>query len=397
MNQQTLPTLLLGITGGIAAYKTPELVRRLRENGVNVQVVMTKGAKQFVTPLTLQVVSGQKVRDDLWDLDAENAMGHIELARAAQQILIAPATADFIAQLAHGFTNDLLTTICLATTAQIYIAPSMNRVMWENHATQDNIQTLKNRGIIIIPPASGEQACGEYGEGRLPEVDELVQAVLGSRALLGKRILITAGPTIEAIDPVRFISNHSSGKMGYALAQAAKNLGADVTLISGPVHLHSTVKTISVTSAQEMQQAVLDHIKNQDIFIATAAVADYCLEQISSQKIKKHQENLTLNLIRTPDILTTVAQLPHPPITIGFAAETTDIINHAQQKLIQKNIDMICVNDVSQTDVGFHSDENAVTILSKNKQIELGRAHKTILAKQIMEQIMEYLNEKNSA
>lgn len=396
MNTLTLPTVLLGITGGIAAYKTPDLVRRLRENGVNVQVVMTKGAKQFVTPLALQVVSGQKVRDDLWDLDAENAMGHIELARMASQILIAPASADFIAKLAHGFTNDLLTTICLATDVPIYLAPSMNRLMWENKATQDNIEILKQRGMIIIPPAIGEQACGEFGAGRLPEVDELVQAVLGSRALLGKRILITAGPTIEAIDPVRFISNHSSGKMGYALAIAAKNLGAEVTLISGPVNLTASVNTIGVTSAQEMHQAVLENIKNQDIFIATAAVADYRPEQISSQKIKKQQENLSLNLIRTPDILATVAKLPHPPMTVGFAAETTDIIKHAQQKLTQKNINMICVNDVSSSDLGFHSDENAVTILTKNKQIELGRAHKTILAKQIMQQIMEYLNEKNS-
>ncbi len=397
MNKQTLPTILLGITGGIAAYKTPDLVRRLREQGVNVQVVMTKGARQFVTPLTLQVVSGLRVRDDLWDLDAEQAMGHIELARMASQILIAPATADFIAQLAHGFANDLLTTICLATTAQIYIAPSMNRVMWENSATQTNIELLKKRGIIIIPPASGEQACGEYGEGRMPEVDELVQALLGSRALLGKKILITAGPTIEAIDPVRFISNHSSGKMGYALAQAAKNLGADVTLISGPVHLSASVKTISVTSAQEMHQAVLENIKNQDIFIATAAVADYRPEQVSLQKIKKNQDNLNLKLSRTPDILATVTQLPNPPITVGFAAETTDIIKHAQQKLVQKNIDMICVNDVSSTDVGFHSDENAVTILTKNKQIGLGRASKTVLAKEIMQQLVEYINEKDSA
>jgi phosphopantothenoylcysteine decarboxylase/phosphopantothenate--cysteine ligase len=397
MNKQTSPTILLGITGGIAAYKTPDLVRRLRENGVNVQVVMTKGAKQFVTPLTLQVVSGQKVRDDLWDLDAENAMGHIELARMASQILIAPASADFIARLAQGLADDLLTTICLATTAQIYVAPSMNRVMWENSAVQDNIQLLKNRGIIIIPPACGEQACGEYGEGRLPEVDELVHAVLGSRTLLGKRVLITAGPTIEAIDPVRFISNHSSGKMGYALAQAAKNLGADVTLISGPVHLTSSVKTISVTSAAQMHQAVLDHIKNQDIFIATAAVADYCPAQMSAQKIKKNQENLSLNLMRTKDILASVAQLPHPPMTVGFAAETTNIMQHAKEKLLQKNLDMICVNDVSQEGLGFHVDENAITVLTKNKQIELARTRKTILAQQIMQHIAEYLNEKNPA
>jgi phosphopantothenoylcysteine decarboxylase/phosphopantothenate--cysteine ligase len=276
----------------------------------------------------------------------------------------------------------------------------MNRLMWENPATQDNIHLLKKRGMIIIPPSCGEQACGEYGDGRMPEVDELLAVLLQTdSALTGKHILMTAGPTIEAIDPVRFISNHSSGKMGYALAAAAKNLGAKVTVISGPVHINapSGVNIISVESAQQMHDAVLANIKHQDIFIATAAVADYTPVSRHHEKIKKHDNDLKLNLISTPDILAAVARLPKPPITIGFAAETNNIIQHAQKKLHDKHIDMICVNDVSKPSQGFHSDENAVTVITKHKQIELPLMDKKILAQHIMQQIMEYMNEKNPA
>ncbi|MGA2654447.1 MAG: bifunctional phosphopantothenoylcysteine decarboxylase/phosphopantothenate--cysteine ligase CoaBC [Gammaproteobacteria bacterium] len=399
MNTVTFPSILIGITGAIAAYKIPELVRRLRENGLDVRVMMTENAKQFVTPITLQAVSGNPVYGDLWDRELDNAMRHIELARFAQKILIAPASANIIAKLAQGYADDLLTTVCLATSAQIYIAPSMNRLMWENPATQDNIAVLKKRGMMIIPPACGEQACGEYGDGRMPEVDELVKIFTSANVLAEKKILLTAGPTIEAIDPVRFISNHSSGKMGYALAIAAKNLGASVTLISGPVHIPAPVgvNTIYVESAQQMQAAVLDNIKHQDIFIATAAVADYMPFEKNIEKIKKHDDHLKLNLIRTPDILATVAKLPERPLIVGFAAETNDMIKHAKQKLTDKNIDMICVNDVSKPSQGFHSDENAVTIITKNKQIELPLAPKKILATQIMQHITEYMNEKNPA
>ena len=400
MNKPISPTLLIGITGAIAAYKIPELVRRLRETGVNVRVMMSENAKQFVTPITLQAVSGNPVYSDLWDRELDNAMRHIELARFAQRILIAPASANIIAKLAHGFADDLLTTVCLATSAPVYIAPSMNRVMWENSATQDNINLLKKRKMIIIPPACGDQACGEYGDGRMPEVDVLLDLLIQKASVLsGKRILITAGPTVEAIDPVRFISNHSSGKMGYALAQAAQNMGAQVSIISGPVHIHPPVgvNIIPVESAQQMYDAVLNHIKDQDIFIATAAVADYMPFEKSHEKIKKHDDHLNLNLIRTPDILASVAQLAQRPITIGFAAETNDMIKHAQQKLNDKHIDMICVNDVSKLNQGFHSDENAVTVLTKNKQIDLPRTSKTLLAQQIMQQIVEYIHEKHSA
>jgi phosphopantothenoylcysteine decarboxylase / phosphopantothenate---cysteine ligase len=400
MIQSTHSNILLGITGGIAAYKTPELVRRLKDSGADVRVVMTPNAQQFVTSMTLQAVSGHPVRMDLWDQSAENAMSHIELARFADQILIAPASADFIARLASGAADDLLTTICLASDATIYLAPSMNRLMWEDVATQDNIQLLMARGFVIIPPDAGDQACGEFGMGRMPEVENLVDHLMKTdgRLFSGKKILITAGPTIEAIDPVRFISNHSCGKMGYALAKAAKLLGAKVTLISGPVHIAppTGIEVITVQSALQMQQAVLENIQDKHIFISTAAVADYRLAEISPQKIKKTAETLTLQLTRNPDILHTVAQLPHPPITIGFAAETTDVIAHGEKKLLQKNIDMICVNDVSQASQGFNSDYNAVTILSRNKQVQLPRAHKTVLAQQIMQQIREYLDEKNS-
>lgn len=396
MNKHASSTLLLGITGAIAAYKIPDLVRRLREIGVDVRVMMSQNAQQFVTPITLQALCGHPVYTDLWDTRVHNAMRHIELARFADRILIAPTSANFIAKLAQGYADDLMTTVCLATQAQIYIAPSMNRLMWENAATQENIQLLKKRGIIVIPPACGEQACGEYGDGRMPEVEELMQALsYGTTPLSGKRILITAGPTIEAIDPVRFISNHSSGKMGYALAQAAKIMGAQVTLISGPVQLKPlpNMQTIFVKTAEQMYEAVMSQLSLHDIFIGAAAVADYRVDA-SDEKLKKNQEKLHLELIRTKDILAEVAK--KSLMTVGFAAETTDILQHAQKKLLEKNIDMICVNDVSG-EKGFYSDENEVMVLTKDKQVHLPRAHKNILAQQIMQHIVEYINEKRSA
>ncbi len=398
MNEHAYPYIVLGVTGGIAAYKTPELVRRLREQGAQVEVVLTRAARRFVAPMALQAVSGQLVRSSLWDENAEAAMGHIELARRADKILIAPASADFIARLALGAASDLLTTLCLATRSPIYIAPSMNTAMWENAATQDNIQLLMQRGITVIPPEIGAQACGEYGAGRLPEIERLVQHLWATNTLSGKRVLITAGPTREAIDPVRFISNHSSGKMGYALAQAALALGAKVTLVSGPTQLPPPVgaNTLQVDTAIAMHQAVMENIAEQDIFIGTSAVSDYRPKQISPQKITKAAEHMMLDLVRNPDILLSVTALSHPPFTVGFAAQTHEVITLGAQKLKDKKMDMICINDVSKTDQGFHSDYNEVTLLSKTGSLHLPRLPKTILAQKIMQHIVESMHEKNS-
>ena len=384
--------IVLGITGGIAAYKTPELVRRLKDKGANVRVVMTQGAKAFITPMTLQVVSTHAVSDSLLDSDAELAMGHIELAKWADLILIAPATADTIARMACGMANDLLTTLCLATSAPIAIAPAMNQQMWHALATQHNIKTLDSRGFHIWGPGTGEQACGDVGFGRMLEVNELVTLTtdfFGQQKshvnLQGQHWVITAGPTREPIDPVRYISNHSSGKMGYALAKAANNAGAKVTIISGPVHLSppKNCDVIAVNSALDMHKQALIQAENCDVFIACAAVADYRLADIATQKIKKSADTLQLNLIKNPDIVADVAKMPNKPFTVGFAAETQNMETYALGKLNNKKLNMIAANNVAKSEQGFNSENNALTVFSTtDKQGEINTTEISLANKQ---------------
>lgn len=390
---------LIGITGGIAAYKIPEVVRRLRDNGANVRVVMTEGAKAFITPLTLQAVSGHPVATTLLDESAEAAMGHIELAKWADIVVVAPASADFIGRLNAGLANDLLTTLLLATAAPIAIVPAMNQQMYHSALVQRNLRELSTMpSIKIWGPALGSQACGDIGKGRMIEPSEIVTRIQHEIegnvsqnpepqneiehaehdekfterkdiSLRGLRIMITAGPTREALDPVRYISNHSSGKMGYSIAQAASLRGALVTLISGPVNLPKPegVEMISVVSALEMYQAVHQKIEEQDIFIGTAAVADYRMQEVNAQKIKKKKEQVTLalTLVQNPDIIHSVAQLKKRPYVVGFAAETQEVAKYAQDKLKRKDLDMICANDVSDVEIGFNSDNNQLLILTK--------------------------------
>ncbi|MDF2153948.1 bifunctional phosphopantothenoylcysteine decarboxylase/phosphopantothenate--cysteine ligase CoaBC [Vibrio sp. CAU 1672] len=362
--------ILLGISGGIAAYKCAELTRRLIERGAQVQVVMTKAAKEFITPLTMQAVSGRPVSDSLLDPAAEASMGHIELAKWADLVLLAPATADLIARMAAGMGNDLLTTLVLATDSPVAVSPAMNQQMYRNVATQENIATLNRRGMQIWGPAAGEQACGDVGPGRMLEPMQLVEMCeqfFQPKLLAGKSVLISAGPTREAIDPVRYISNHSSGKMGYALASAAAKLGANVTLVSGPVSLATPlgVKRIDVDSAQAMYDAVMAHATSHDAFISCAAVADYRPEQAAEQKLKKTADNeqMTIQMVKNPDIVASVAALQDQrPFTVGFAAETHDVASYARGKLVNKNLDMICANDVSVAGQGFNSNNNALTL-----------------------------------
>jgi len=362
--------IVLGITGSIAAYKTPELVRRLRERGADVQIVMTASAEEFVTLTSLQAVSGRPIRSNLWDREAEASMSHIELARWADVVLIAPATAEIMARLASGAAPDLLTTLCLATEAPIAIAPAMNRIMWANPAVQANRQTLADRGFTILGPDHGSQACGETGAGRMLEPDQIAEIVCGrelvaqgERALAGKRVLITAGPTREPIDPVRYITNRSSGKMGYALAAAAAREGAEVVLVSGPVNLEAPggVRTLPVETAEQMFDATHDNIGDIDIFIAAAAVSDYRPAGMAEQKIKKKRAEMRLDLVRSPDILASVAALDDAPFTVGFAAETERVREYALSKLENKKLDMIVANRVG-TDRGFDRDDNAVSV-----------------------------------
>ena len=386
--------VLLGVTGGIAAYKSPDLVRRLAERGAEVQVAMTAAARQFVTPLTFQAVSGRPTRDDLWDTAAEAAMGHIELARWAELVLIAPASANFIARLAHGQADDLLSTLCLATDAPIAVAPSMNRLMWANPATQANIATLRERGIAILGPAEGDQACGEVGPGRMLEPADLAQRALEllarSRELAGVHIVITAGPTREAIDPVRFISNRSSGKMGFATAQAARALGANVTLISGPVSIDTPlgVRRLDVESAQDMYEAVHRELPTMDIFISAAAVADYRPPQAQAQKIKKTGDTMHLDLVKAPDILSSVSASKRRPFVVGFAAETERVEQHAREKLLKKNLDMIAANLVGEG-LAFDCDDNALLVLWPGGARTLERAAKADIARQLVALIVE--------
>ena len=390
--------VVLGISGGIAAYKTPELVRRLKEQGANVRVVMTEGAKAFITPLTLQAVSGNAVSDSLLDTEAELAMGHIELAKWADLILIAPATADIIAKITAGMASDLLTTVCLATSAPIVIAPAMNQQMWHAQATQANIKTLQQRNVVMWGPGAGEQACGDVGLGRMLDVPDLVtlacdyfQTSEVDTILSGQHWVITAGPTREAIDPVRYISNHSSGKMGYAIAQAAQQAGATVTIISGPVSIVAPefCHVIQVNSAVEMHEHAVTLAKNADVFVACAAVADYRVADIADHKIKKtsSNNNMTIELVKNPDIVASVASILNKPFTVGFAAETQDVEQYAKAKLKRKNLDLICANNVALEGQGFNSDSNALTLFTAHKKIVLPLTSKLNLALQLIKEI----------
>ncbi|ABM23188.1 Phosphopantothenate-cysteine ligase / Phosphopantothenoylcysteine decarboxylase [Shewanella sp. W3-18-1] len=395
----TNKNVLLGIGGGIAAYKSADLVRRLKERGFDVRVVMSQSAMEFITPLTLQALSGHPVASSLLDPAAEAAMGHIELARWADLVIIAPATANLLARINAGMADELITTTCLATEAQIALCPAMNQQMYRNLATQANLTSLASRGLTLWGPASGSQACGEVGPGRMLEPLEIAELAsdffatkeVSAQPLAGQSVLITAGPTREAIDPVRYISNHSSGKMGFALAKAAADMGAAVTLVSGPVNLSTPegVARIDVESAQNMLDAVMDNIDKKDIFIGCAAVADYRISDIATCKIKKSAEKMQLALERNPDILATVASLPNRPFVVGFAAETHDVETYARDKLKRKNLDMIAANDVSVTGQGFNADTNALCVFWPLGSQDLPATDKLTLARQLLSLIVK--------
>jgi len=388
--------ILLGVTGGIAAYKSPELVRRLMERGAEVQVVMTESAQKFITPMSFQAVSGRPVRSDLWDSAAEAAMGHIELARWAQLVLIAPASADFIARLAGGRADDLLATLCVATEAPIALAPAMNRVMWANKATQANIETLTARGVRILGPGSGGQACGEIGLGRMWEPHQLADNLLAlppnAGLLSGLNVLITAGPTRERLDPVRYLTNRSSGKMGFAVAAAAREAGAHVTMVSGPVQLQTPagVTRINVESARDMYAAVHRHVAEADIFIAAAAVADFQPVTVAKQKIKKQGVAVKLDLEPAPDIVKSVADMAKRPFVVGFAAETDDVEDNARAKLKRKKLDMIAANQVGDG-IAFDCEDNALTVLWPGGKIDVARGPKLDVARALIALIAERL------
>ena len=397
--------ILLGISGGIAAYKTPELVRRLRERGAEVQIVLTRAAREFVTETSLQAVSGNPIRSNIWDKQAEAAMGHIELARWADAVLIAPATAEMLSRLASGAAPDLLTTVCLATEAEILVAPAMNRVMWMNPAVQANKNTLEGRGVRILGPGTGSQACGEEGAGRMLEPDDIARQVMlpplaavdlsASSALSGKTVMVTAGPTREALDPVRYISNRSSGKMGYAVAEAARDAGAEVILVSGPVNLEQPrgVRVIDIESAQQLYDAAHENIGGVDIFIAAAAVADYRPESVSSSKIKKSDARMSIHLVRAPDTLASISALANRPFCVGFAAETEKVGEYARGKLAKKNLDMIIANKVGR-DLGFDSDDNSVTVYWNSGERQFPTAAKSTLAVELVGLIGERYAER---
>ena len=387
--------ILLGITGGISAYKCAELVRLFIQAGSEVRVAMTNAAQEFITPLTLQALSGNHVFTSLVDVEAEAAMGHIELARWADIILIAPTTADFMAKITRGEANDIVSTLVLATQAPIAIAPAMNQVMWSSTATQKNLSELALRGIKIFGPAEGEQACGEIGLGRMLEPEELVKrsSELFEHGLLaGKNIVITGGPTREAIDPVRYISNHSSGKMAFALAAEAAAEGAKVTLISGPVSLDTParVKRINVESAEQMLERVMSLATNIDIFIGVAAVADYRPAKFTDEKIKKSKENLDLKLIKNPDIISKVTELATKPFAVGFAAETNSLVESGRKKLEEKNLDLLFANNAVET---FNNDNITVTAIDHSSERQLGPANKSVVARQMIELISYTLKE----
>ncbi|MFB2683354.1 bifunctional phosphopantothenoylcysteine decarboxylase/phosphopantothenate--cysteine ligase CoaBC [Shewanella mangrovisoli] len=395
--------VLLGIGGGIAAYKSADLVRRLKERGFDVRVVMSQSAMEFITPLTLQALSGHPVASSLLDPAAEAAMGHIELARWADLVIIAPATANLLARINAGMADELITTTCLATEAPIALCPAMNQQMYRNAATQANLASLQGRGYTLWGPASGSQACGEVGPGRMLEPLEIaelasrffatkdVYAEQETQPLAGQSVLITAGPTREAIDPVRYISNHSSGKMGFALAKAAADMGAAVTLVSGPVNLATPegVTRINVESAQNMLDTVMDNVDKKDIFIGCAAVADYRVSDIADCKIKKSAEEMQLALVRNPDILATVASLANRPFVVGFAAETHDVETYARDKLKRKNLNMIAANDVSVAGLGFNADANALRVFWPQGSQDLPATDKLTLARQLLSLIVK--------
>ncbi|ABI40662.1 Phosphopantothenoylcysteine decarboxylase / Phosphopantothenate-cysteine ligase [Shewanella sp. MR-4] len=391
--------VLLGIGGGIAAYKSADLVRRLKERGFDVRVVMSQSAMEFITPLTLQALSGHPVASSLLDPAAEAAMGHIELARWADLVIIAPATANLLARINAGMADELITTTCLATEAPIALCPAMNQQMYRNAATQANLTSLQGRGYTLWGPASGSQACGEVGPGRMLEPLEIAELAtdffatkdVSSQPLAGQSVLITAGPTREAIDPVRYISNHSSGKMGFALAKAAADMGAAVTLVAGPVNLATPegVTRINVESAQNMLDVVMDNVDKKDIFIGCAAVADYRVSDIADCKIKKSAEEMQLALVRNPDILATVASLATRPFMVGFAAETHDVEAYARDKLKRKNLNMIAANDVSVAGLGFNADSNALRVFWPQGSQDLPATDKLTLARQLLSLIVK--------
>ena len=391
--------IVLGVSGGIAAYKSADLIRRLRDAGAEVQVVMTAAAQSFITPLTLQALSGNPVHTDLLDPAAEAAMGHIELARWADLVLVAPASADCLARLAQGVANDLLTTLWLATKAKLAVAPAMNQQMWAAPATRANLVTLQARGVAVFGPAAGSQACGDVGEGRMLESVELANACADqfeSGLLTGRHVVITAGPTREALDPVRYLSNHSSGKMGFAIAEACVEAGARVTLIAGPVSLPTParLKRVNVVSADEMLLAAQAAVEGADVFVATAAVADYRPARVAEQKIKKTADVIALELIKNPDIVATIAARPDRPFVLGFAAETEKVVEHAREKLLRKKLDMIACNDVARADIGFQSDDNALTVIWADGDRHLDKAGKTVIARQLVELLAERLLQK---
>jgi len=395
-----IQNVLLGVTGGIAAYKSADIIRRLQDQNITVRVVMTQTAEKFIGKVTLQALSGSPVFTDMFKSD-ERVMEHIDLARWADKILIAPASADFLAKLANGNANDLLSTLCLAADCPISLAPAMNHVMWENSATQDNVKLLSSRDYQFLGPEKGDQACGETGEGRLMEVETLVDAFLNNSGILkNKNVVITAGPTREAIDPVRFISNHSSGKMGYTLAQQAKMAGANVTLISGPVYIEQPkgINTIHVESAEQMFNAVKQQLNDTHIFIGAAAVADYRPENIANHKIKKSDSAIKIDMQKNPDILANVASEPNI-FCVGFAAETENLVDNAKSKLNNKNLDMIIGNQVGKDNEGnyqgFHSDQNKLIVITENSQNELAKNDKNHLSKELIQLIAEAYTKNN--
>ena len=392
--------IIVGVTGGIAAYKSAEIIRRLQDRGADVRVVMTPGAEEFIRPLTMQALSGHPVHCGLLDEKAEAGMGHIELARWADLLLIAPATADFIATMVHGRADNLLAAIYLATPALVAIAPAMNQGMWRHPASLDNVEKLNQRGVTIIGPDSGIQACGDTGPGRMEQPDTIINQasdMFTSKSLQGKKVVITAGPTREALDPVRYISNHSSGKMGYALATAALDAGADVVLISGPVNLSipERCQYLSVISANDMLLASLEYAKKADIFIATAAVADYRAVSIAENKIKSDSDVLTINFEKNPDIVSTVATANESLFVVGFAAESTGVENYAKGKLKTKGLNAIIANDISRLDIGFNSDDNEVSWIDTDSSIAFSKRSKTQLSRDLIAQIAHKYNDQH--